>query len=154
MTARASPVGGSRRIGALAIGVATGVAHAVRTAAATADTSVDLVMTFASIASHHEADVRAEGRIREERLLQVVRPQTQPDGDREEVDDLVGLRAQEMGAEHALRLLVNEDLEARDGFSGAARIEPARRVLKVHAKARTSRASRRLTQSGRRQWRN
>src|ERR1051325_1925373 len=61
--------------------------------------------------SNHEADVRAAARIRVEHVLQLPGRNAQPHRHREEVDDLGGVGAEQVGAQNALGALLDEDLE-------------------------------------------
>ena len=64
-------------------------------------------------ASEHEPDVRTTAGVGEDDLLQLVRGDAHPDGRREQVDDLGGIRAQKMSAQDAARALLDQHLAAR-----------------------------------------
>src|SRR4030095_8920518 len=83
--------------------------------------------------SQHESHVGATRRVREEDVLQLLRRDAQANGGREEVDDLVGARAEQVGAEDLVRAFLDQHLEAGGGLANTARVEPPGGVLVVGA---------------------
>ena len=79
-------------------------------------------------------------RISEHRRLQIGRGEAVPDRERKQVDYLVYVRPDEMGAEHQVRVLFDQDLEAVDRFRGLPCGEPAARLSAVRSKLAALRA--------------
>src|SRR5688572_7525017 len=103
------------------------------------------------LVSDHEPDVRAERRVREEHLLQLARGNAQANGDREQVDRLVGVWAEQVGAEDTVGVLLDEDLEGRRRLAQALRVEPRGGVLPPRPEAPPGGSRPRFRQAGRRQ---
>src|ERR1700730_9344818 len=60
----------------------------------------------------HVTDVRSAGRVGEDRRLQVFGREPVADRQGEHIDDLVGVRTDEVGTEDSLARVLDEDLEA------------------------------------------
>src|SRR5712691_6330373 len=63
--------------------------------------------------SDHETHIRGARGVGIDHLLEIARPQAHADREREEVDDLLGVRAQQVRTQNALGPLLDECLEPR-----------------------------------------
>src|SRR5258708_38878611 len=77
-------------------------------------------------------------------VLEISCPQAHADREREEVDDLLGVRTQQVGPQDAFGALLDVRLEPRMWDRYPPRGIPARGVLVVRGKAQTLHASRLL----------
>src|SRR5713226_9435365 len=103
--------------------------------------------------SDHVAHVRGTGRVGVDHLLEITRPQAHADREREEVDDLLGMQAQEVRPQDAVGALLDECLEPGMREGHPPRGKPARGVLVVRRKAQALCASRFLKETHPYEWR-
>jgi hypothetical protein len=97
--------------------------------------------------SEHVADIRRARRIRKYRLLDPISGQIIADRQGEDVDDLVGVRADDMCAENASGLIFHKGLVAVDGFGDATRRTPGSGLFALGAEFETRCTGVRLAQS-------
>src|SRR5215831_17916864 len=100
----------------------------------------------------HVVQVGAERRVGADDFLQLPRGDPLANGDREEVDHLLGSRPQQVRAENLITLFVDEDLEACRRLADPPRVEPSRHVLVIHFDAPAGLAGGLLAEPDRGQW--
>src|SRR5713101_5655096 len=69
------------------------------------------ICSLLTLFTNHVAHVRGTGRVGVDHLLEITRPQACADREREEVDDLLGMQAQEVRPQDAVGALLDECLE-------------------------------------------
>src|ERR1700730_187203 len=77
----------------------------------------------------HGADIGGAGRVGEDRLLEIVCGQVVADRESKEIDDLIRMRPDQMGAENALAAVFDQGLEAVNRLGDAASRVPVRHLL-------------------------
>jgi hypothetical protein len=80
-------------------------------------------------------------------LSEIVRGQAAADRKSEEVDDLVRIRPDQVGAENALAAVFDQDLEAVNRLGDAARRVPVRHLLTIDPEFEPGRARLRFAQA-------
>src|SRR6266508_1610528 len=107
-----------------------------------------------SAASQHISDIRSPGRVGEHRRPESLGAQFLPDRESKNVDHLVGVRPEEMRAEHAVGLLLDQRFEAVSRLRRLTGGEPVRRFLRFGAEPEPAFARLRFAQADRRDRRN
>src|SRR5437660_11342034 len=80
-------------------------------------------------ALQHVSDIRRAARIAEDRRLHLIGGKSRADCQSENVDDFVGVRPNEMGAEDALGSLLDQYLESGAVLANPSRAVPFRGLL-------------------------
>src|SRR5215471_15535246 len=102
----------------------------------------------------HVPYVRGPRRISKYRRLQIFRRQPVADREAEQIDDLFGMGPDEVSAQDAICVLLDEGLEAVDRFVESSGCVPVRSRLRVHSEFDPLRARLRLAEPNRGNWRN